>query len=170
MTELKADDVAGRLEKLLALREKAELATTQPFQPDGRSWSIAEWCGDEEDLVANSMSFNVAEFFSAASNAHSLYGQAIALIRSLEADKRSQAARIEKLEGALKPFAEAMAWEETEGNFGVQFMPDAPAERFRDEVGLRFVAWWGKDWELESADTFCTFGDLRNARAALERT
>jgi hypothetical protein len=72
-----------------------------------------------------------------------------------------------RLREALKPFADGIKWEEAEGNFGPVFMMDAPTQHFRDEVDLRFVAWWGKDEELESADTFCTLGDLRRARAAL---
>lgn len=83
--------------------------------------------------------------------------------------------RIEALEArervlveALKPIAEAMKWEETEGNFGAAFLPAAPVERFRDEVELRIVAWWGQDWELESADTFCTLGDLRRVAKVME--
>lgn len=80
----------------------------------------------------------------------------------------AQSERVRVLEEALKPFADAIEWEEAEGNFGVLFMEGAPAQRFRDEVELRFVAWWGKDEELESADTFCTLGDLRRAARVLK--
>lgn len=91
-----------------------------------------------------------------------------ALDRAAASMLRECAEREKALREALEPIAEAMKWEEAEGNFGASFMPDAPAERFRDEVELRIVAWWGKDWELESADTFCTLGDLRRAAKALE--
>jgi hypothetical protein len=80
----------------------------------------------------------------------------------------AQAERVRVLESALKPFAEAIEWEEAEGNFGPVFMIDAPTQSFRDDVELRFVAWWGKDEELESADTFCTLGDLRRAARVLK--
>lgn len=89
-------------------------------------------------------------------------------LRAAAALIRAQAERVRVLEEALKPFADAIEWEEAEGNFGVLFMEGAPAQRFRDEVELRFVAWWGKDEELESADTFCTLGDLRRAARALK--
>ena len=80
-----AAELAEKLEALLALREKAALATTNPFQPADTCWSIAEYCGETEDLVANSMSFNVAKFFSEVSNqSPDLLRQAAARLRSME--------------------------------------------------------------------------------------
>lgn len=101
-------ELAEKLEALLALREKAALATTVPFQPADACWSIAEYCGETEDLVANSMSFNVAKFFSEVSN------QSPDLLRQA-------AARLRSMEEALRPFAgvcDVLAAKKTWGTSG----------------------------------------------------
>ncbi len=97
------------------------------------------------------------------------YKDAAELFEAAASLIRAQSERERVLVEALKPFADAIAWEEAEGNFGPVFMAEAPAQHFRDDVELRFVAWWGKDEELESADTFCTLGDLRRALKAITK-